>query len=84
MWIEEVEPKIVDKGEYYTNLRYIFLFARKINAFRREQYEFLGLYKLKKYDEKNRSRIWEKQKAANNTVSLNEEKIIELIKKVEK
>ncbi|MBR0491643.1 MAG: hypothetical protein IJJ82_06340 [Clostridia bacterium] len=84
IWIEEVEKKIVDKGEFYTNLRYIFLFARKLNPFRKEQYEFLGLYKLAKYDEKKNTRQWEKCELADNQIPLNEEGIIKVIKKLEK
>lgn len=83
LWLEEVEEKIVNKGEFYTNLRYIFLFARKLNTFRKEQYEFLGLYKLNEYDKKNKIRIWEKQELPYNTVSLNEEEIIKVIKDIE-
>lgn len=83
LWLEEVEQKIVDKGEFYTNLRYIFLFARKLNTFRKEQYEFLGLYKLNEYDNKNKIRIWEKQELPHNTVPLNEEEIINVIKDIE-
>lgn len=82
-WYEELEQKIVDKGEFYTNLRYIYLFARKLNVFRKEQYEFLGLYKLVEYDKKNKTRIWEKQELPNNTVPLNEDEIIKVIKGIE-
>lgn len=82
-WYEELEQKIVDKGEYYTNLRYIYLFARKLNVFRKEQYEFLGLYKLTEYDKKNKTRIWEKQELPNNIVPLNEDEIIKVIKNIE-
>lgn len=84
IWTEEVEKKIVDKGEFYTNLRYIFLFARKLNPFRKEQYEFLGLYKLAKYDEKKNTRQWEKCELADNQIPLNEDGIIKVIKKLEK
>ena len=80
---EELEQKIVDKGEFYTNLRYIYLFARKLNVFRKEQYEFLGLYKLIDYDNKNKTRIWEKQELPHNTVPLNEDEIIKVIKGIE-
>ena len=80
---EELEQKIVDKGEFYTNLRYIYLFARKLNVFRKEQYEFLGLYKLIDYDKKNKTRIWEKQELPHNTVPLNEDEIIKVIKGIE-
>ena len=83
LWYEELEQKIVDKGEFYTNLRYIYLFARKLNVFRKEQYEFLGLYKLVEYDKKNKTRIWEKQELPNNTVPLNEDEIIKVIKGIE-
>lgn len=83
IWYEELEQKIVDKGEFYTNLRYIYLFARKLNVFRKEQYEFLGLYKLVEYDKKNKTRIWEKQELPNNTVPLNEDEIIKVIKGIE-
>lgn len=82
-WYEELEQKIVDKGEFYTNLRYIYLFARKLNVFRKEQYEFLGLYKLIDYDKKNKTRIWEKQELPYNTVPLNENEIIKVIKGIE-
>ena len=82
-WYEELEQKIVDKGEFYTNLRYIYLFARKLNVFRKEQYEFLGLYKLVEYDKKNKTRIWEKRELLNNTVPLNEDEIIKVIKGIE-
>ena len=82
-WYEELEQKIVDKGEFYTNLRYIYLFARKLNVFRKEQYEFLGLYKLIDYDKKNKTRIWEKQELPHNTVPLNEDEIIKVIKGIE-
>ena len=82
-WYEELEQKIVDKGEFYTNLRYIYLFARKLNVFRKEQYEFLGLYKLVEYDKKNKTRIWEKRELPNNTVPLNEDEIIKVIKGIE-
>ena len=82
-WYEELEQKIVDKGEFYTNLRYIYLFARKLNVFRKEQYEFLGLYKLIDYDNKNKTRIWEKQELPHNTVPLNEDEIIKVIKGIE-
>ena len=82
-WYEELEQKIVDKGEFYTNLRYIYLFARKLNVFRKEQYEFLGLYKLIDYDKKNKTRIWEKQELPHNTVPLNEDEIIKAIKNIE-
>lgn len=82
-WYEQVEQKNVDRGEFYTNLRYIFLFARKLNAFRKEQYEFLGLYKLVEYDKKNKTRIWEKRELLNNTVFLNEDEIIKVIKSIE-
>ena len=82
-WYEELEQKIVDKGEFYTNLRYIYLFARKLNVFRKEQYEFLGLYKLVEYDKKNKTRIWEKQELPNNTIPLNEDEIIKVIKGIE-
>lgn len=82
-WYEELEQKIVDKGEFYTNLRYIYLFARKLNVFRKEQYEFLGLYKLIEYDKKNKTRIWEKQELPHNTVPLNEDEIIKVIKGIE-
>ena len=84
LWLEEIEQKIVEQGNFYTNQRYRFLFARKLNAFREEQYEFLGLYKLIDYDEKNTLRFWEKQKLPNNTVPLNEDEIIKIIKKLEK
>ncbi|MBQ3414102.1 MAG: hypothetical protein IJH39_01875 [Clostridia bacterium] len=84
IWTEEVEKKIVDKGEFYTNLRYIFLFARKLNPFRKEQYEFLGLYKLAKYDEKMNTRQWKKCELADNQIPLNEDEIIKVIKKLEK
>ena len=83
IWYEELEQKIVDKGEFYTNLRYIYLFARKLNVFRKEQYEFLGLYKLIDYDKKNKTRIWEKQELPHNTVPLNEDEIIKVIKGIE-
>ena len=83
IWYEELEQKIVDKGEFYTNLRYIYLFARKLNVFRKEQYEFLGLYKLIDYDKKNKTRIWEKQELPHNTVPLNEDEIIKVIKSIE-
>ena len=83
LWYEELEQKIVDKGEFYTNLRYIYLFARKLNVFRKEQYEFLGLYKLIDYDKKNKTRIWEKQELPHNTVPLNEDEIIKVIKSIE-
>lgn len=83
IWYEELEQKIVDKGEFYTNLRYIYLFARKLNVFRKEQYEFLGLYKLVEYNKKNKTRIWEKQELPNNTVPLNEDEIIKVIKGLE-
>ena len=83
IWYEELEQKIVDKGEFYTNLRYIYLFARKLNVFRKEQYEFLGLYKLVEYNKKNKTRIWEKQELPNNTVPLNEDEIIKVIKGIE-
>lgn len=82
-WYEELEQKIVDKGEFYTNLRYIYLFARKLNVFRKEQYEFLGLYKLIEYDKKNKTRIWAKQELHHNTVPLNEDEIIKVIKGIE-
>lgn len=82
-WYEELEQKIVDKGEFYTNLRYIYLFARKLNVFRKEQYEFLGLYKLIDYDKKNKTRIWKKQELPYNTVPLNENEIIKVIKGIE-
>lgn len=82
-WYEQVEQKNVDRGEFYTNLRYIFLFARKLNAFRKEQYEFLGLYKLIRYDENSNTRLWEKKKLPNNTVFLNEDEIIKVIKSIE-
>lgn len=82
-WYEELEQKIVDKGEFYTNLRYIYLFARKLNVFRKEQYKFLGLYKLIEYDKKNKTRIWEKQELPHNTVPLNEDEIIKVIKDIE-
>ena len=82
-WYEELEQKIVDKGEFYTNLRYIYLFARKLNVFRKEQYEFLGLYKLIDYDNKNKTRIWEKQELPHNTVPVNEDEIIKVIKGIE-
>ena len=82
-WYEELEQKIVDKGEFYTNLRYIYLFARKLNVFRKEQYEFLGLYKLIDYDNKNKTRIWGKQELPHNTVPLNEDEIIKVIKGIE-
>lgn len=84
IWSEQLEQKVVDKGELYTNLRYIFLFARKLNAFRKEQYDFLGLYKLVRYDEKENMRFWEKCELSNNTVPLNEDEIIKTIKKLEK
>ena len=64
-------------------LRYIYLFARKLNVFRKEQYEFLGLYKLVEYNKKNKTRIWEKQELPNNTVPLNEDEIIKVIKGIE-
>ena len=82
-WYEQVEQKNVDRGEFYTNLRYIFLFARKLNVFRKEQYEFLGLYKLIRYDENSNTRLWKKQKLPNNTVFLNEDEIIKVIKSIE-
>ena len=82
-WYEELEQKIVDKGEFYTNLRYIYLFARKLNVFRKEQYKFLGLYKLIDYDKKNKTRIWEKQELPHNTVPLNENEIVKVIKGIE-
>ena len=82
-WYEQVEQKNVDRGEFYTNLRYIFLFARKFNVFRKEQYEFLGLYKLIRYDENSNTRLWKKQKLPNNTVFLNEDEIIKVIKSIE-
>ena len=82
-WYEQVEQKNVDRGEFYTNLRYIFLFARKLNAFRKEQYEFLGLYKLISYDENSNTRLWEKQKLRNNTGFQNEDEIIKVIKSIE-
>ena len=84
IWSEQLEQKVIDKGELYTNLRYIFLFVRKLNAFRKEQYEFLGLYKLVRYDEKENMRLWEKCELSNNTVPLNEDEIIKTIKKLEK
>lgn len=84
LWLEEVGQKVVEQGNFYTNQRYRFLFARKLNAFRKEQYEFLGLYKLIDYDEKNKIRLWERQKLPNNTVPLNEDEIIKIIKKLEK
>ena len=61
----------------------IFLFARKLNVFRKEQYEFLGLYKLIRYDENSNTRLWKKQKLPNNTVFLNEDEIIKVIKSIE-
>mgnify|MGYP001623906907 FL=1 len=82
-WYEQVEQKNVDRGEYYTNLRYIFLFARKLNVFRKEQYEFLGLYKLIRYDENSNTRLWEKQNLPNKTVFLNEDEIINVIRSIE-
>ena len=83
LWIEELEQKAIDKEGLYTNLRYIFLFARRLNAFRNEQYEFLGLYKLIRYDEKNKTRFWEKQEINKGKVPLNEDEIIKVIKKLE-
>jgi hypothetical protein len=82
-WYEQVEQKNVDRGEFYTNLRYIFLFARKLNVFRKEQYEFLGLYKLIRYDENSNTRLWEKQNLPNKTVFLNEDEIINVIRSIE-
>ena len=82
-WYEQVEQKNVDRGEFYTNLRYIFLFARKVNVFRKEQYEFLGLYKLIRYDENSNTRLWEKQNLPNKTVFLNEDEIINVIRSIE-
>lgn len=85
IWREKVERKIVEKGEFYTNLRYIFLFARKINPFRKEQYQFVGLYKFIGYEEERYYvRKWEKYTLPNNEVPTNEDEIIKIIKKIEK
>ncbi len=83
IWYEEPKQKIMNRGEFYTNIRYIYLFAKKLNVFRNSQYEFMGLYKLIEYDEKNSIRIWEKQELKDNIAVLDEDEIIKLIKKIE-
>lgn len=83
IWEEIVDEQKVKEGKLYTNLRYIFLFARKMSPFRKEQYQFLGLYKFIGYDKKKYVRKWEKCMLPNNEVPLNEDNIIEIIKKNE-
>ncbi len=83
LWYEEVCQEKVDKNKFYTNLRYIFLFAKNLNTFTEKQYKFLGLFKLIDYDEKNKLRLWEKQELSNNTIQLDEEEIIKVIKNIE-
>lgn len=73
----------VDKNKLHTNLRYVFLFGQKFNTFREKRYEFFGLYKLIEYDEKNNIRKWKKCNVENSEITLEEDKIIELIKQNE-
>ena len=79
LWFEE----IIDRGDLYTNLIYVFLIVKELNAVKQEQYKFLGLYKLIDYDKKNNLRLWEKQNFQNNIVPLNDDEIIKVIKNIE-
>ena len=79
LWFEE----IIDRGDLYTNVIYVFLIVKELNAVKQEPYEFLGLYKLIDYDRKNNLRLWEKQNFQNNIVPLNDDEIIEVIKNIE-
>lgn len=73
----------IKKEDFYTNIRYVFLFNKKVDSFLYEQYKFLGFYKLISYDEKNKIRIWEKQDLIDGIMILNEDEIIKLIKNIE-
>ena len=79
LWFEE----IIDRGDLYTNVIYVFLIVKELNAVKQEQYKFLGLYKLIDYDKKNNLRLWEKQNFQNNIVPLNDDEIIKVIKNIE-
>lgn len=83
LWFEEIEQEIIDRGDFYTNVIYVFLIVKELNAVKQEPYEFLGLYKLIDYDRKNNLRLWEKQNFQNNIVPLNDDEIIEVIKNIE-
>ena len=67
----------------YTNVIYVFLIVKELNAVKQEQYKFLGLYKLIDYDKKNNLRLCEKQNFQNNIVPLNDDEIIKVIKNIE-
>ena len=67
LWFEELSSEDMDNNNFYTNVKYTYLFIKDIiqrnntENNKEEKYRFLGLFKLIDYDKKNILRIWEKQ-----------------------
>lgn len=79
LWVEKVASHLVEQGKLYTDIKYVFLFGKRRDQFGRNQFIFMGFYKLSKYDEKNNFRIWERQNKNETMVTIDEESIIKSI-----
>lgn len=86
VWIETTS-----KEKLNTNIKYAFVFGKKRDAFRREQYVFMGFYRLMEINENNNSRMWmrvnnlinDEETEECEIIDISMEKILKTIKKCE-
>lgn len=84
LWVENISENFAKRGKLHTDIKYVFVFGKSRDAFRRNQYTFMGIYKFIKYDEKNNIRVWERQNRNEEIVPIDEDSIIKIIEKCEK
>lgn len=84
LWIENTSENFAKRGKLHTDIKYVFVFGKSKDAFGRNQYIFMGIYKSIKYDEKNNIRVWERKNRNEEIVPIDEDSIIKIIEKCEK
>ena len=84
LWVENISENFAKRGKLHTDIKYVFVFGKSKDAFGRNQYIFMGIYKSIKYDEKNNIRVWERQNKNEEIVPIDEDSIIKIIEKGEK